>query len=76
MTTELLIEYVRGNWLILIVLTGIASYFIYSMIKNFILLRTLKDRKKKHEKELADLEAEYAEKAKQLEEKLKERRKF
>ncbi len=74
--TELIIGYVRDNWWILLFIICMTSYFVYSMIDRRRGLKKLEDRKKMHENELAALEAKFGEKAKQLEEKLNERKKF
>jgi len=76
MTTELLIENIRNTWWIWIFIICMTSYFIYSLISDYVRLKRVKDKKKELEKELVGLEAKYADQAKKLEEKMKERKRF
>ncbi|MFH1709567.1 MAG: hypothetical protein ABH860_00665 [bacterium] len=76
MTTELLIEYIRNSWWIWLFVICMTSYFIYSFVKDRAALNKARDRKKELEKELVALEAEYSEKARKLEEKYEEKKKF
>jgi predicted Holliday junction resolvase-like endonuclease len=73
MTTELIIEHIRNSWWILLFIICMTSYFIYSFIKETAELKAVKDKKKALEGELSDLEVQYDEQAKKLEEKVKER---
>lgn len=75
MTTEVMIEYVRSSWWLILFCIAMTTYFIYSFIRDHLEIKKVKDRKKELEKELAILEAEFSEKAKKLEEKLNKRRK-
>jgi type II secretory pathway component PulL len=76
MTTELLIEQIRGHWWIWLFVICMTSYFIYSLISDYVRLKRVKEKKKDLEKELVGLEAKYADQAKKLEDKMKERKKF
>lgn len=76
MTTDLIMELIRNNWWIWAFIIGATSYTIYSTIRYYAELKKLKDRKKELEGKLAGLEAQYIEKAKKLEEKLNEGKKF
>jgi len=76
MTTELLIEQISGHWWIWLFVICMTSYFIYSLIRDYMLVKQVKEKKKELEKELVGLEAKYADQAKKLEEKMNERKKF
>ena len=75
MTTDLIIENIRQTWWLWLFIICMTSYFIYSIIENYVRLNKAKDRKKGLEKELAGLEEKYSESAKKLEEKYEERKK-
>jgi predicted Holliday junction resolvase-like endonuclease len=76
MTTELIIDHIRNNWWILLFIICMTTWFVYSLIRDHLELKKAKDKKKELEKEMEGLKAEYGEKAKMLEEKLKEKEKF
>jgi hypothetical protein len=76
MTTEFLIQYIRGSWWVWLFVICMTSYVIYSFIKDHLQLRELRDRKKALEGELVVLEAQYKEKVDRFEEKVKERKKM
>lgn len=74
MTTETIIEYLRGSWWIVLFCIAMTTYFIYTFIRDHIRIKEVRERKVELEKERAALEAEYEVKAKKLEEKLNERK--
>jgi len=73
MTTDLIIENIRHAWWLWLFVICMTSYFIYSLVGNYVRLIKAKDRKKELEGELAGLEAKYSEQATKLEEKMSAR---
>jgi hypothetical protein len=76
MSTTLLIQQIRYHWWAWLFVVCVVSYFIYSFIKEYFELKTVKDRKKGFEEDLAKLEVKYSEQAKKLEEKAEGFKKF
>jgi hypothetical protein len=76
MSTTLLIQQIRSHWWAWLFVVCVVSYFIYSFIKEYMELKTVKDRKKGFEEDMAKLEVKYSEQAKNLEEKAEKAKKF
>jgi len=76
MESELIIQYVRHNWWVLLFIICMTSYFVYSFVKDYVQRARLIKRKKEFEKELGELNVRYEKQVKELEGKMKEKEKF
>jgi uncharacterized membrane-anchored protein YhcB (DUF1043 family) len=76
METELIIQYLRHNWWVLLFIICMTSYFLYSYIKNYALRAGLIKRKKELEKEMGELKVKYDKQVKELEKRMSEKPKF
>lgn len=83
MITGTAIEYIIRHWPIVLFGTVVVIYSLYALIRNYLILYQFKAKKKKLQKELADLQTKYNAKVAVLEArmaslrgKLKEKDKF